>query len=112
MYSAKQNNIRKWIAWFLLAAVSFFVTPTELIHQLTDHDDTFDLIAHSETSTHVEALHQHCDMLQFSVPPMFHEANIFTLHTSVIPVSVSTGTSCDYFYSSSPFLFFRGPPVV
>jgi len=103
--------MRTWVAYIALAAISFFITPTELIHGLIQHDDTCDVISHNNHDQHVEKLHQHCDMLQFSVPPILHAGNYFSFYSGPLLFVQSVEHTSGYFHSSSAFLFFRGPPA-
>ena len=107
-----KNTLRIVVAYILLAAVSFFVTPTELIHACIQHDDTCDAISHNELGQHVEKLHQHCDMLQFSVTPLIHAVNHFTFSTAELLCIQPVESVSSYHHSSSAFLFFRGPPAI
>ncbi len=111
----KLNNkllFRKFIAYFLFATVSLFITPTELIHELIHHDDTCDVMTHDKASHHVGELHQHCEMLQFSAPPFLNTENNFFFFSSTLISVQPVENTIGYQFSSSPFLFFRGPPSV
>jgi hypothetical protein len=96
----------------LLAALSLFITPKELLHEFTKHADSVDVICHNECSQHVETEHQHCDVLQLSSPPLHLSVNTFSFsHDELLSVQSFENTG-SYHFSSSAFLFFRGPPAI
>jgi len=103
---------RKFVALVLLAAVSFFFSPKELVNDFFHHDDTKDLIAYAGTGQQIENLHQHCDLLQFSVPPVIHHVGSFSFANAVVYCMQPANNTGIYYPSYSSFLFFRGPPSI
>jgi hypothetical protein len=68
----------KYIALFLLAIISAFIVPKELVHELYEHTDTVHSWNHNETGLPaLEQEHQHCDLLNFNVPLYFLSLNFF-----------------------------------
>ena len=74
----RQDTFRKITAYLLLVAVTFFFAPKELVHNFFHPDETCDVISHHSTDQQVEKIHEHCDLDQYSVPPLFHEINHFS----------------------------------
>ncbi|MBL0064423.1 MAG: hypothetical protein IPP86_03860 [Bacteroidetes bacterium] len=112
MKPVRQHKLRIITAYLLLAAVSFFFTPKELVHNFLNHDDTCDTVTHNSNQTHIENLHEHCDLDQYSVPPLFHEVTHFSFISTALLCTHSSGQPCNYHFSGSTFLFFRGPPAL
>ena len=106
------QNFRRYISFILLAAISLYIAPKDLLHELSGHEDAMDEICLDACAHHISEAHHHCDCLQLSSPPLYHSVNNFsfvsTALLSVQPVENVTG----YHFSLSPFLFFRGPPSV
>src|SRR5689334_731899 len=105
-------KFRTCISFLLLAALSLFITPKELLHELSKHDDTVDVVCHNECSTHVETEHQHCDVLQLSSPPLYNSVTDFSFSSDKLSCLQSFESTSSYHFSCSPFLFFRGPPAI
>jgi len=108
----KRNRFSKFVACFLFLIVSFFVTPTTLIHELIHHDDTCDVFSHDKSAHHIGNSHQHCEMLQFSAPPFLNTEFHFFIPASLLLSVKQVESESDYHSSSSSFLFLRGPPAV
>src|SRR5689334_23803153 len=104
------KSFRRLISLFLLAAISFYVAPQDLLHELAAHEHTQDVICTDYCAHHVSKEHHHCDCLQLSVPPLYHSLQNFSF---VLPAQrnlTPQSATGDYHFSLSPFLFFRGPP--
>ena len=112
MKSGRNLILKRVTAYILLVAVSFFFAPKELIHDFLHHEDTADLITHNPSDQNVEKLHEHCDLDQYSVPPLFHETNHFSFSSSILLCIQSVEPTSSYHFSTSAFLFFRGPPEI
>jgi hypothetical protein len=102
--------IQKLIAAFLLAAVSLFVSPKELIHEFFHHEESMDITHADDCSGHLSAEHQHCDVLQLTTPPLFHHVINYSFSTPVLLFNLQVHIASSFHFVSSPFLFFRGPP--
>jgi hypothetical protein len=106
------KKFRATISFLLLAALSVFITPKELLHEFSKHDDTVDAVCHNACATHVETEHQHCDVLQLSSPPLYLSVNSFSFSPDKLACISSFESTSSYHFSCSPFLFFRGPPAI
>ncbi len=65
-------KLRKLISLFLLALSLQWIIPHEFIHSFCDHTDTVDQINNSRNLA-VGQHHEHCLILELSVPPMLQE---------------------------------------
>ncbi|MBK5286455.1 MAG: hypothetical protein JJE25_13735 [Bacteroidia bacterium] len=106
------KNFRKHISVVLLAAFSFLVAPNELLHEFLSHHDTEDVTCTDVCEHHISIQHQHCDVLQLTTPPFNHTLNNFSFSSGGLLCALSFESTSSYHFSSSPFLFFRGPPAV
>ncbi|MBK7817584.1 MAG: hypothetical protein IPJ60_08555 [Sphingobacteriaceae bacterium] len=66
------KKLNTYIAYFLLVAFSWVITPAHTIHDLfADHHDTADnfcKLNHAHLGTHLEEQHIHCDILKLDSP--------------------------------------------
>src|SRR5262245_46376118 len=96
------SHLRTYIAFFLLAAISLYVAPKDLLHELGGHQHTEDVICTDTCAHHVSKAHHHCDCLQLSSPPLYHSVHNFSFILSELlclqPVENVTG----YSFSLSP----------
>jgi hypothetical protein len=106
------KKLRIALSFLLLATLSVFITPKELLHGFSKHDDTVDVLCNNECATHVEKEHEHCDVLQLYAPPLYLSVTDFSFSPDKLACLQSFESTSDYHFSCSPFLFFRGPPVV
>jgi hypothetical protein len=105
------NRLQKITALLLLTAVAYLVSPKELIHNFFHAHETEDVICLDGSETSVSNLHQHCDYLQQSIPPLYHFPGTYnTLAESISFLKYSEHTLA-YKYVSQRFLFLRGPPT-
>jgi len=106
----RENSLRKIISLFMLTALSLFISPKELIHEFLNHHDTADFTCTDSCKDHVSDLHQHCDVLQLSSPPLYHHVGIFLIKFISLPFYYNEKNTTSY-YSPFAFSFYlRGPP--
>lgn len=110
MKGQRRIIFRRLVGLFLLAAISVFIFPKELIHEFYHHEDSVDLICSDGCEGHISNEHQHCDVLQLNLPPLYFHVIGFSFPTSDLLCSLSVESCSNYHFASSPFLFFRGPP--
>ena len=111
----KKLNI--YLAYFLLAAFTWVITPAHTIHDIfANHHDTADnfcKLYHSHLGTHVEEQHTHCDILKLDSP-----AYDLTTLVAVECVSNEINTSLPFYKqrASQADLSYnlpsRAPPVI
>jgi hypothetical protein len=104
--------IRSYISLLLLAAFSVLAGPKEIVHELLSHHDTEDVHCTDSCRDHFSEQHRHCDVLQLSSPPLCLSVNNFSFSFETVASSVASLPALGYHFSSSPFLFFRGPPAI
>lgn len=106
------RSFNKYISVFLLAVISAFIVPKELVHALYDHEDTVHSISHNETGLpEIENIHQHCDILNFNVPLYFLTLNFYPA-PFVTQCSKVIQPAVEVFFSPAIGLSpLRGPPV-
>src|SRR5437870_2217339 len=61
---------KKILSFLLLAALGLAISPKELLHELSHHQDTKDIICNASCNKHLSNRHQHCDVLQLTTPPL------------------------------------------
>ena len=66
-------NMRKSIAWLLLAICLQWLLPRELWHELSHHHDTDDHGLVGAARLNFSEQHEHCLVLELSLPPVVHE---------------------------------------
>ena len=110
--NARMKNFRKHISIILLAAISLFLAPKSLLHEFLNHQDTEDFVCTETCGHHLSNEHQHCDVLQLSTPPFYNHLNNISFSSTELLCVISFESKSSYHFSSSPFLFFRGPPSV
>ena len=104
------QQLRRFLSVILLAVISFYSAPKELLHQLTNHHDTEDVICTNYCKQHFTNEHKHCEVLQLTTPPFNHPINTLYFISDKLPCTISFESTGNYHSSYSPFLFFRGPP--
>jgi len=103
----------KHIAIFLLAIISAFIVPKELVHAFYEHNDTIHSIHHSENGLPViENEHQHCEILSFNVPLYFLSLNFFKASEKPAIVYFSDKKESLFVDSHLRLSSVRGPPSV
>jgi hypothetical protein len=96
---------------FLLLIFLFAIAPKELLHEFFHSHESVDFICHDSCAEHLTVLHEHCELLQLSHPPLYCAVQKFSFTADEqIFVQTFAGT-LEYQSYSSPFLFFRGPPI-
>ena len=102
----------QFFSFFLLLIFLFTVSPKEFLHELFhqhEHEST-DLVCPTGCGDHISVQHEHCEILQLTNPPIYtpmQSSSPGGLELLWIQLPLLAGT---YHFSSSPFLFFRGPP--
>jgi len=104
------QNLRRFFSVVLLAVISFYSTPRELWHELSNHRDTEDVICTDYCEHHFTSEHKHCETLQLTMPPFHYPINNLCFVSDKLLCIVSVESTSNYYASYSPFLFFRGPP--
>ncbi|MDZ4663523.1 MAG: hypothetical protein SGJ15_01475 [Bacteroidota bacterium] len=111
------KKINTYIAYFLLVAFSWVITPTPTIHDLfADHHDTADnfcKLNHAHLGTHIEEQHTHCGILDLNAPvysaPQLVTLNIITLTVNTLVYSFYQSRFISFSVCNLPS---RGPPTV
>ena len=107
----RQVIFQKHISVFLLAVISFFIVPKELIHEF-HHHDTVDAICMDDCKDYISNIHEHCDALQLNTPPLYHHVADFSFHFVSLPFSfLVKNTSADIANRAFSF-YLRGPPAL
>ncbi len=106
------KSFRIHISVILLASLSLFLAPKELLHEFLNHHDTEDKVCTDACAQHFSKPHQHCEVLQLVTPPFHQAVNNFSFASSELFCVISVESKSSYHFSSSPFLFFRGPPAL
>jgi hypothetical protein len=106
------KKLRIHLSFLLLAALSLFITPKELLHAHSGHEDTTDVACHDACATHFENEHEHCDVLQLSSPPLYFSVSDFSFSFDKLVCNQPVENTGSYHSSVSAFLFFRGPPAL
>ncbi|MEO8086292.1 MAG: hypothetical protein ABI763_05710 [Bacteroidota bacterium] len=101
---------RQITSTFLLLVFLFSAAPKELLHEYFHQHETVDFICTDSCADHLTVLHEHCELLQLSHPPLYCSVQTFSFTADeLIFVQTFAGTH-EYQFFSSPYLFFRGPP--
>ncbi len=106
------TGIKRFFSCFILVAFCFYITPKEVLHFFTEHEDTEHSIANG---CHFEEQHHHCDLLkidqQFSAPSFeipffdFIQDQFFLINTKFELYSFVNNENVNLSFS------LRGPPV-
>src|SRR4051812_20223918 len=104
------KSFRRLISLFLLAAISLYIAPKDLLHELCQHEDTHDVICTDYCVQHFSNVHRHCEVLQLTTPPFHQTVNNFSFSSVELLCILSAESKSSYHFSLSPFLFLRGPP--
>ncbi|MBK9636603.1 MAG: hypothetical protein IPO63_01810 [Bacteroidetes bacterium] len=72
-------SIKKISSYLFLLLFLQVLIPASLWHSLCDHDDSIDCHVYSEV-TSVAEQHQHCLVLELSLPAIFHTENKYDLN--------------------------------
>jgi hypothetical protein len=106
----RQISFQKFITFFLLAVLSFFITPKELIHEFHHHEDSTDVVCMDDCKDHIGNQHQHCDILQLTTPPLYHHVAAFSFHSVSFSFSFLLKNTAAYIADPIHTFFLRGPP--
>lgn len=106
------KTVSKITSVLLLLAFLFAAAPKELVHELFHEHESKDISCRNETGDQLSELHEHCELLQLSNPPVYYSVSTFSFSVTEIIFSLKTVIIQEYHFSSSPFLFFRGPPLL
>jgi len=107
----RQFTFQKLIALFLLAVISFFITPKEFIHEL-HHEDTTDAVCMDACKDHIGNAHEHCDVLQLTTPPLYHAETVFSFHFISLAFSFLVKNTATYVAEPAFSFHLRGPPSI
>jgi len=102
---------RKYVAWFLLALISVFIVPKELIHAFHTHTETHEK-QHPQGETQFDSPHSHCYLLQLEAPLYLKEesaAKVFILVKHYCFITRRYDETVEILTSSR---FVRGPPAL
>ena len=104
-------SIKKIASYLFLLLFLQVLIPASLWHSLCDHDDSLDCHIHSDVTTVAEQ-HQHCLVLELSLPAIFHQENSFNLN----PIAFRFSQIIFFKVNSIQHPFFesdgRGPPFI
>jgi len=104
------KQFRQITSHILLLVFLFASAPKELLHEFFHEHESKDFICNDSCGDHLTVLHEHCELLQLTHPPLYFSLQTFSFTADeIINIQPCAGTS-DYQFFSSPFLFFRGPP--
>ena len=95
-----------------MLALTFFITPHELVHSLVDHTDNCDIHPAQTEGNTISSLHQHCDVLQLASPPLYLSIHNFSFSFTRLSGNLNFSEIENYYFSSSSILFLRGPPAL
>lgn len=102
----------KHIALFLLAVLSAFIVPKELVHEFYEHTDTVHTLEHNETDLPLlESQHQHCEILNFNVPLYFLSLNFFKVPILEIGTDLIQQVTEIFFAPHIGLSCLRAPPA-
>lgn len=104
--------ISKITSLLLLLVFLYSAAPKELVHELFHEHESTDISCRNETGDQLSILHDHCELLQLNNPPVYYSVSTFSFSVTEIIFSIKTTKDQEYQFSSSPFLFFRGPPQI
>lgn len=101
--------IRKLLASFLLASITFLIVPPEFVHHYFHHSETEDDFFR-DSGNYLEPKHTHCLILKVEIPEYVIISDVMTQSNLLYPKK-----QIDYY--SNPILFathrdvdLRGPP--
>ena len=102
--------ISKITSLLLLLVFLYAAAPKELVHEIFHEHESSDTSCRNETGDQLSILHEHCELLQLNNPPVYFSVSTFSFSVTEFVFSVKAPNDQEYKFSSSPFLFFRGPP--
>lgn len=104
-------SIKKIAPYLFLLLFLQVLIPASLWHSLCEHEDSIDCHVSTNASTVAEH-HQHCLVLELSLPAIFHQENSFNLN----PIAFRFSQITFFEINSIQHPFFesdgRGPPVL
>ena len=104
-------SFKKIASYLFLLLFLQVLIPASLWHALCEHEDSIDCHINSEV-TSVAEQHQHCLVLELSLPAIFHQENSFNLN----PIAFRFSQIAFFEIDSIQHPFFesdgRGPPVI
>jgi len=104
--------VRQIIAAFLFLVFLISASPKELLHEFFHEHESADFVCEEGCGDHLSSKHEHCEVLQLSHPPLYFFIHSFGFNVSEMFYSIPLKECSAYCFSSSPFLFFRGPPAL
>ena len=104
--------LRKITAAFLVPVFLILAAPNELLHEFFHENESADFICNDWCGDHLSNMHEHCEVLQLSHPPLYFAINHFSFELSEVYFHMPLIEGGEYYFSTSPFLFFRGPPAL
>ncbi len=106
-------NMRRLLAFILLAFFVVYTTPRELWHAMADHHDT--VHHHDEQGTHIEPQHHHCDILKYNQQLPFTAITPSVLLASSSPAlfarHINLFTQKGFTQNSHHYKPLRAPPI-
>lgn len=104
-------SFKKIASYLFLLLFLQVLIPASLWHSLCEHDDSVDCHVHSDV-TSVAEQHQHCLVLELSLPAIFHQENDYNLN----PVAFNYSQLIFFKVNNIQHPFFesdgRGPPFI
>ena len=107
-----KKRINKYFAVLLLAVMTAYSIPKELLHELHHHTDTVDGFYKSDATKEIGTKHTHCDVFHFEGPVLFYSFNENTITDNFTPYIHTATFIEEYFYHTTYDNFQRGPPCL
>jgi len=104
--------IRQITAAFLVQVFLILAAPKELLHEFFHGKESVDFICKEGCGNHFSTQHDHCEVFQLSYPPLYFSLSHFSFTISEVFYNLPIKKIGAYYFSTSPFLFFRGPPAL
>ena len=104
--------LRQITAAFLVQVFLILAAPKELLHEFFHAKESVDFICEEGCGDHLSGMHEHCDVFQLSYPPLYFSLAHFSFTISEVFNILPFNQIGAYYFSTSPFLFFRGPPAL
>jgi len=102
-------ELRKFISYLLLAICLQWIIPHELVHSLCNHHDTIDHVNPTDRLSFGEH-HEHCLILELSVPPMAHDHFLVEFLSSSKKYCYEVFLLLPFVFPSHEIFECRGPP--
>lgn len=101
--------IRKWLASFLLASITFLIVPPEFVHHYFHHFETEDDFFR-ESGHYIESKHQHCLILKVEIPEYVIISDVLTQTNVSYPKKLIDYYSNPLLVATHRNIDLRGPP--